>query len=271
MNQRLPLVIISISILIFSAFTVMSLTGKVDTTRKPGAQLPGCFCHGIDSTSSSVRAWITGPDSLNPGQTALFRIHTSKVQLIEAGFNVAAYFGTLEVNDSIQTRKELAGSPKSFEITHTNPLLSFGRDTVSWTFTYTAPNRPGTANTVCADSSLDPNGDFWNYAPNFIVRVRGISSIAATVKPATGFELAQNYPNPFNPSTVISYQLLVFSDVKLEVFDIVGRKMATLVNERRAAGSYRATFNAANLSSGIYFYRLQAGNFTLTKKMLLVK
>ncbi|MFN3345700.1 MAG: T9SS type A sorting domain-containing protein, partial [Chloroherpetonaceae bacterium] len=87
------------------------------------------------------------------------------------------------------------------------------------------------------------------------------------------FELAQNYPNPFNPTTVIMYQLPLSSDVKLEVFDVLGRKVATLVNARQEAGSYVANFNASayNLTSGVYFYRLQAGNFTETKKMMLVK
>ncbi|MCS6988459.1 MAG: S8 family serine peptidase [Chloroherpetonaceae bacterium] len=85
------------------------------------------------------------------------------------------------------------------------------------------------------------------------------------------FKLAQNYPNPFNPATTIAYQLPATSDVKLEVFDVLGRKVATLVDERQSAGAYSVNFNAANLASGVYFYRLQAGSFAETKKMLLVK
>jgi hypothetical protein len=85
------------------------------------------------------------------------------------------------------------------------------------------------------------------------------------------FALEQNYPNPFNPTTGIRYQVAGTSDVRLEVFDMLGRKVATLVNERKAAGAYSVTFNAANLSSGIYFYRLQAGAFTETRKMMLIK
>ncbi len=86
------------------------------------------------------------------------------------------------------------------------------------------------------------------------------------------FSLEQNYPNPFNPTTVISYQLPVASDVKLDVFDVLGRKVMTLVNGRQDAGAYNYTLNAATLSSGIYFYQLQAGNrFRETKKMLLLR
>jgi photosystem II stability/assembly factor-like uncharacterized protein len=87
----------------------------------------------------------------------------------------------------------------------------------------------------------------------------------------TAFGLEQNYPNPFNPSTGIRYQVSGVSDVRLEVFDMLGRKVSTLVNERQAAGNYTATFNAAGFASGVYFYRLQAGSFIATKKMLLLK
>jgi N-acetylneuraminic acid mutarotase len=96
-----------------------------------------------------------------------------------------------------------------------------------------------------------------------------IEQISADV-PKT-FLLEQNYPNPFNPSTTIRYQLPVASEVKLEVYDVLGKKIATLVNERQSAGSYQVVWNASGLSSGTYFYRLQAGTFVETKKMIMVK
>ncbi len=84
--------------------------------------------------------------------------------------------------------------------------------------------------------------------------------------------LNQNYPNPFNPTTVIRYQLAGNSLVQLEVFDVTGRKVAVLVNgERKAAGNHQVTFDAGNLASGVYFYRLQTAGQTLNEKMLLVK
>ncbi len=98
------------------------------------------------------------------------------------------------------------------------------------------------------------------------------SNIVEVVKEKpTTFELAQNYPNPFNPATTINYQLPTNTLVTLKVYDVIGREVATLVNARQEAGRYTVNFNASTLASGVYFYRLQAGSFVETKKMMLVK
>jgi hypothetical protein len=83
--------------------------------------------------------------------------------------------------------------------------------------------------------------------------------------------LEQNYPNPFNPTTMLSFQLPEVSDVRLVVYDILGREVVTLVNERKAPGSYSVTFDGSYLSSGVYFYRIVAGSFTETKRLLLIR
>ncbi len=97
--------------------------------------------------------------------------------------------------------------------------------------------------------------------------------VETVVNAPTTFALNQNYPNPFNPETRIGYRLPIAADVKLELYDMLGRKLVTLVNARQEAGAYLIAFNAQtlNLASGIYFYRLQAGNFVETKKMMLMK
>jgi len=82
--------------------------------------------------------------------------------------------------------------------------------------------------------------------------------------------LLQDYPNPFNPSTTIKFELPKTSYVRLSVFDILGREVSVLVNERKNAGSYEVKFNGSNFASGVYFYRLQAGSFVQTKKRLLL-
>ena len=87
----------------------------------------------------------------------------------------------------------------------------------------------------------------------------------------SGFVLEQNYPNPFNPTTNISYRLATNTLVALKVYDILGREIKTLVNERQAAGAHSVTFNAGTLASGVYFYRMQAGIFTQTKELVFSK
>jgi hypothetical protein len=85
------------------------------------------------------------------------------------------------------------------------------------------------------------------------------------------FKLSQNYPNPFNPLTMISYQIPTNNLATLKVFDALGREVATLVNEIKEAGSYSVQFDGSKLSSGMYFYRLQAGSFSETKKLILLR
>jgi len=85
------------------------------------------------------------------------------------------------------------------------------------------------------------------------------------------FSLSQNYPNPFNPSTSINYTLPKSAQVELRIYDLKGREIQVLVNGRNEAGKYTVDFNAADLQSGVYFYRLRAGNFVQTRKMIVVK
>jgi len=85
------------------------------------------------------------------------------------------------------------------------------------------------------------------------------------------FVLEPNFPNPFNPTTSVPYQLSAIGDVSLKVYDLLGREVAVLVNERKEPGSYTVTFDAAALSSGVYLYRLTAGSFVETRKMILVR
>jgi len=85
------------------------------------------------------------------------------------------------------------------------------------------------------------------------------------------YELFQNYPNPFNPSTVINYALPEASDVTIRIYDVMGRRIATLLNEKQTAGWHNVTWNAGSVASGTYFYRIQAGNFAAVKKLTLIK
>lgn len=117
--------------------------------------------------------------------------------------------------------------------------------------------------------------DTFLYAGATTVFRRPLSELIAGLKeepllPAR-FALYQNYPNPFNPSTVINYQLPTNSLVVLKVFDVLGREVTTLVNERQSDGNHYVRFSASNVPSGVYFYRLQAGTSTQTKKLTILK
>lgn len=87
----------------------------------------------------------------------------------------------------------------------------------------------------------------------------------------TAFQLNQNYSNPFNPVTTITYSLPVASNVTLKIFDASGREVTTLENKYRNAGTYKIDFDAKQLASGIYFYRIEAGKYVSTRKLVLVK
>jgi ligand-binding sensor domain-containing protein len=109
-------------------------------------------------------------------------------------------------------------------------------------------------------------GGLWRRSLSQLVDVK----LASREVPAE-FTLAQNFPNPFNPSTTIKYELPKASDVRLSVFDILGREVSVLVNERRDAGVHEEKFDGSNLASGLYLYRLQARDFVQTRKLLLVR
>lgn len=104
------------------------------------------------------------------------------------------------------------------------------------------------------------------------VLVGSMVAVPKEISPnAKTFALGQNYPNPFNPTTNIDYALKTASNVTLKVYDVLGREVETLFSGRQITGTYRYSFDASRLSSGVYFYRLQAGEFVETKKMMLVK
>jgi hypothetical protein len=120
------------------------------------------------------------------------------------------------------------------------------------------------------------NNKFWSYDENNnTINIYNLTSVGVEennlLSGPEDFSLSQNYPNPFNPSTIISWQSPVGSYQTLKVFDVLGNEVATLVNEYKPAGSYSVTFEAGNLSSGIYYYTITAGDFHQTKKLVLLK
>ena len=115
----------------------------------------------------------------------------------------------------------------------------------------------------------DPDGEVLEFT--IVLAIGMVTSNEDLTEEPKSFTLQQNYPNPFNPSTHIQYSLPEATQVRLEVFNNVGQKVATLVNARQSAGEYTVRFDASGVSSGIYLYKITTPAFSQTKKMLLIK
>ena len=122
---------------------------------------------------------------------------------------------------------------------------------------------------------LNPLGELFitSFTDGKVLKVTGIPVRVEDEEdyPPSEFVLEQNYPNPFNPVTTIEYSIPQAGVVTIKIYDILGREVTTLVNEEKQRGNHIVKFNASNLASGIYFYKLQAGNFVESKKMILLK
>jgi hypothetical protein len=123
------------------------------------------------------------------------------------------------------------------------------------------------------DAYIDTNGQIYLISGNSLyipTSVVGIVKDEGPLLPAA-FKLIQNYPNPFNPTTIINYSIPKESFVTIKVYDLLGRELTTLVSEEKNAGEYSVKFNGSKLASGVYLYRMQAGNFIQTKKLVLIR
>ena len=139
---------------------------------------------------------------------------------------------------------------------------------VEKTITFTPADTVEVGNQIVA-TATDSAGNTSEFSLAFDI-VTSVADTASSLTPKA-FELLQNYPNPFNPSTTINYQIPELSNVVLKVYDVLGNEISVLVNESKQPGYYEVELNATSLPSGIYFYRLQAGSFVETKKMILIK
>jgi hypothetical protein len=142
-----------------------------------------------------------------------------------------------------------------------------------WLNSYWSPDDGSIYGYVVLDSAGNVYGLGRGYSFIFVRRltVTGVASQSGS-GPAS-YSLSQNYPNPFNPTTEIGFQISGFGlqDVRLLVYDVLGREVATLMHEPKAPGSYTVRFDAKGLASGVYFYRLSAGDFVETKRLLVLK
>lgn len=164
-----------------------------------------------------------------------------------------------------------------FEVQRSTDLISFevlefifGHGTTFSTHHYVYVDSPLISGTYYYRlKQIDTNGGF--EITDTISATLITSSLIEDEISQIEFSLSQNFPNPFNPSTVISFQLSAASKVNLKVFDVLGNEIAVILNEEKNTGRYDVVFNSSNLTSGIYYYQLSAGNLVQTKKMILLK
>lgn len=256
---------VTIVILSVSINLLADIDGRTNRTRKTSTS--GCgSCHGSSGTAG-VSVTITGPDTVVAGQTAQYSLVINRAGKTGAGLDVATRRGSLGAVTS-GTRLQ------SGEITHNdNLLMSNGAVTVQ--FSYTAPATIGLdtiwAVGIATNTSGSSSGDEWNWSANRSLYVKLATGINQTNSELNDYNLSQNFPNPFNPSTSIGYNIPKESFVELSIYDVSGKFVKTLVSENKFAGNYSITFTGEELSSGVYYYKLTAGDFSKTMKMIMMK
>lgn len=210
---------------------------------------------------------LGGPDTVTAGQTRQFTLTVTKLSKTGAGLDIATRNGTLA---PVSSNIHLANG----ELTHNNNIpMTSGSATVQ--FNYTAPASPVTdtlwATGLATNSNGGNDGDDWNWAVSKKIIVKLATGVESNNSGISDFNLSQNYPNPFNPETKISYEIPVKNFVSVKVYNTFGTEISSLVNKNQEPGKYKITFNGSDLSSGIYFYTIRAGDFTETKSMMLIK
>ena len=152
------------------------------------------------------------------------------------------------------------------------PVVAWGGTDVRNTHeTYSLPGADNNATVKVRFRSIQPGWDWWWAVDNVCIKGFSVTGLTQNSEIPTKFDLLQNYPNPFNPTTQIKFDIPKQGFVSLKVYDVLGKEVANLVNEVKAAGSYAVEFDGASLSSGIYYYRIESGSFVNVKKMVLIK
>ena len=197
----------------------------------------------------------------NDSDLEFYLIHNSKTDTVvyQVGGTGDNFIGTV-LNDSAANPVSAGTAPFQGSFKPFRPLSQFYGDNVNGSWILKVYDRT-TGNTGMLRA--------WSLDFQITTTPIGIQNTSNEI-PA-GYSLSQNYPNPFNPATNITFSIPVSTNVKLSVFDMLGREVGTLVNEDLNAGTYNADWNASNYSSGVCFYKIETSNFSETKKMILIK
>ena len=253
-------------------FYVNGTTGNAASamlTVKDKATITASTGNILNVLSSSSATLTISNDSLAGNIVA---DHTSSVTMsLATGSNLIGAINTSNIAKSIALTIDATSSWTLTANSYVNSLSD--ANGISGT---TVSNIKGNGYNVYYDASLSANSALasktYTLVNGGVLAPKGSSSVYQDVsEQPTGYILNQNYPNPLNPTTIIIFELPKESFVNLEVFNIVGELVGTLVNEKRSAGRYSVTFNASGISSGVYFYKMTAGNFIAIKKLVLIK
>lgn len=244
--------------ILFSAVELSAYPGGI-AGRTKKTTTTGCnSCH---SYNTAITGTITGPDSVLAGQTVTFTLTINMASGSgKYGVDIAARNGSLSAISGSGLTLMSGELVHSAGITYVNPKII--------QFSYTAPAVPG-SDTLYATIDRGHSGA-WNWTPNKGFKVYTVTGITNNEIPSV-YYLGQNFPNPFNPVTKISYGIMKASGVKITVFDLLGRVISEPVNEYQIPGNYVINFDASKFSSGIYYYKIDAGDFHEIRKMSLIK
>jgi len=236
-----------------------SQTALIENWRQQGRVIDWVNQQYFELHAGQLKPWVSVQDSLG--------VHVvPRIKPDEPGAPLVIHL----VNSNVDVLTNTVLEQKDI-VLYVDSILLAGRDIT--TASYLRYNGRDEELTIEPDSGgirvTVPSLDMWGIVAlgSEYLNTEPTSSISTPLE----FSLFQNYPNPFNPTTTIEYSLKEAGNVKLVVYDLIGRQVKTVVNSRKSAGQHRVSFSAGALSSGIYFYRLEAGNYTETKKMLVLK
>jgi hypothetical protein len=222
---------------------------------------------------------ITAPTTYSPGATYDMTVHLEDPDQSRWGFELTTMdaanhqAGTIVVTDPTHTQLSNNPSPMPDFIKHTSAGTYPGTQSGTWQFQWIAPAAGTGTVTIyfagnAANNSSDPLGDYIYTSTHTIEEGATVSMDPIT---SLGYQLLSNYPNPFNPTTTLMFTLDQPGNVKLIVYDILGRPVASLANGRLQTGTYRFEFDGSFLASGSYVACLMTPNGTMTRMMTLVK
>ena len=241
---------------------------------------------GVVSSAALTASYVTGASRsgslAGTEDYATIKYNSTGVQLWVQRYNGPGnnsdYATALSVNDSGNVY--VTGySPGGSGTGNDYATLKYNSSGVEeWVQRYHGPgNSSDYARSIAVDASgnVYVTGESFGSGSNYDYATIKYSQMVA-IQPISNeipnqFSLSQNYPNPFNPSTKINYELLNTNYVLLKVFDVLGNEVAVIVNEKQNAGSYQVDFDGSIFTSGVYFYKIEAGEFVETKRMLLLK